>query len=192
MEHVSTYGRLGVPDAVASALVLISISLALAPWFGGVELGPLKVPRLEGRTSRVVRIFAPLILLVAIAGFYPLWPEARTQANGGAFSELELRWLEETLGASTWTEADTWGTVVFDKSGRAARYSNVPGRSPGGIELRDAEPGSGFILFRGDWRQDDGKTGELELLISGYGDKVAVMWGPRMSIVSELTKVNSH
>ena len=70
---LSTYDVLGIPDTIGGALVLICLSLVLARWFGGLEIGPLKVPTLDGQQSSMVRRIAPVFLLVSLLGFLPVW-----------------------------------------------------------------------------------------------------------------------
>jgi hypothetical protein len=73
VENLNTYELIGIPDALAVVFVLVCLSLALAPWFGGKELGPVKVPRLAERTNRRLRIVAPLCVFLFILGFAKVW-----------------------------------------------------------------------------------------------------------------------
>lgn len=73
MDDLSTYALLGIPDGVATALVLVSLSLVLAPWFGGSELGPLKVPTIGEQPGKVLKVVAPIAFVAAIAAFFPVW-----------------------------------------------------------------------------------------------------------------------
>ncbi|MCZ0963498.1 hypothetical protein [Paracoccus benzoatiresistens] len=68
-------------------------------------------------------------------------------------------------------------------------YTNAPGRAGGSIKiLRGGEDGSGYILFSGVWKQDDGKEGELDLVVSAYANAAEVHWGPDKTITNEWTK----
>lgn len=189
MEKLSSYGLLGIPDTVATIFVLVSLSLLLAPWFGGLELGPVKVPNVSGRSERVLKYGTPVLFLIAIGGFYPAWLPAEQERRSVEIPEIALRWLEFAFGQSAWDGGDAWGTITFDKTGRTARYTNAPGRVGGGIELLSGGTGgSGYVLFSGVWRQDDGKKGELDLIVSDYGDEFEVHWGPEKNIINKWTK----
>jgi hypothetical protein len=56
METFSTYGRFGIPEAIATALLLFWFSLSLAPWLGGTDVGTIKIPRLSARMNRWLRV----------------------------------------------------------------------------------------------------------------------------------------
>ena len=70
----STYFRLGLPETLAVALVLACLCLCLAPWLGGKDVGPLKVPAIDERTARWMKYVAPIGLLVFLAAFAKVWP----------------------------------------------------------------------------------------------------------------------
>lgn len=188
---ISTYGYLGIPDGVATAFVLIALSLMLTPWFGGLELGPLKVPTLKRGQSTILRAVMPVMFLISIAAFFPFW-SSNVEDSESDLNELALRWLEDELGQSVWDGGQEWGEVVFQPSGREARYSNAPNRSGGAIEIQGGNfAGSGFLLFTGTWSQDDGREGEFEF-VAGYGNEAQVRWGPDNSIISEWIRLGSE
>lgn len=83
----STYAFFGVPEALATAIVLIALSIALAPWFGGLEIGPLKVPAFRNRSTLGLRVGGPAAFLVAVAGFFPLWGSAGEEEVQGTVAE---------------------------------------------------------------------------------------------------------
>ena len=70
---LSTYKLLGIPDGIAVAFVLVALSLSLVPWFGGNEIGPLKIPTIHGLQKRFLAFAAPLVLILLMSGFYPFW-----------------------------------------------------------------------------------------------------------------------
>ncbi|MEO1687219.1 MAG: hypothetical protein AAFU61_04870 [Pseudomonadota bacterium] len=70
----STYATLGIPEILAVPLALIALSLALAPWFGGTQIGPLTVPSLR-RTPVAARVALPCLFLASLAGFLPIWSQ---------------------------------------------------------------------------------------------------------------------
>ncbi|MEP3255947.1 MAG: hypothetical protein ABJN26_22650 [Stappiaceae bacterium] len=78
----STYELLGIPDSLAAAFVLISLSLSLVPWLGGSDIGPLKVPSISGAKNRVVAVLGPITLVAFLSGFFPFW--SSNPKDGGA------------------------------------------------------------------------------------------------------------
>jgi hypothetical protein len=74
VEKLSTYAVAGIPEGLATTFVLICLSLSLAPWLGGVEIGPLKVPKFSDRANRWIRVAAPLAFMVFALGFLKIWP----------------------------------------------------------------------------------------------------------------------
>lgn len=96
MEKLTSYEILGLPDALAIAITLITLSVALAPWFGGLELGPLKVPDIRGRRGRFVPIIAPFLFMAFLVGFLPVWINT---SNSGD--------LPETMSASNSTSSQS-------------------------------------------------------------------------------------
>lgn len=70
----STYEILGIPESVVIIAILFFLSLSLSPWFGGMEIGPVKVPDLRGKFGRSVKIAAPIALVICVLGFFPYWP----------------------------------------------------------------------------------------------------------------------
>ncbi len=187
MDRTSTYALLGVPETLAIALVLVWLSLSLAPWLGGTELGPLKVPKLGDGVNRWLKIAAPLGLLVFTSGFLKTWPTAvstpqaltytkyvegffdpsKSQAIRGEpypLNELEARQLQLFLGGTKWEGSENWGLVTFDESGRRATFTNQAGRSPGNLLIQGLPPGTIPILI-GEWKQSDGQAGRIMLLV---------------------------
>lgn len=192
MDQISTYGFLGIPDGVATAFVLVSLSLMLAPWFGGLEIGPLKVPKLNPRRTKILRCLTPLAFVASLSCFFPIWSPKGPESKNHPLNELALQWLEENFGETVWDGGKQWGEVVFKDSGRKARYSNAPGRSEGSIEILGGDfSGTGFIIFSGIWTQDDGRDGVFEL-VAGYGDDALVRWGPDKSISNDWVKMNNE
>ncbi len=74
MEHASTYSIAGFPEAVGIIFVIVTLSFALAPWFGGAEIASYKIPELKPDATRRLRVFGPLFFVLSLAAFYPLWP----------------------------------------------------------------------------------------------------------------------
>jgi|GEM_PF-5457129 len=64
--------RAGLPEAVQTALLLLSIALALTPYLTEVSIGILKIPKLSMRERRSMKIIGPIAVVLAIALVAPL------------------------------------------------------------------------------------------------------------------------
>src|SRR5262245_12971693 len=83
---MNTYAWLGLPGEISITLFMVTLSIALAPYFGGAELGSIKIPRFSHKTTRSLKHFGWLPLLLATAAFYPLWPGDSDPDPAGTFS----------------------------------------------------------------------------------------------------------
>lgn len=215
MENVSSYALIGFPESLGTAFVLVWLSLSLAPWLGGTELGPLKVPRFTTAINRWLRIAGPIGFFLFSFGFIKIWPPMasaslassplptmseyldsffnesakRIQLPGEllVLNELEARGLRETLGGTKWDGGANWGVVSFDKAGRIATFTNEADRSPGKILVQGAPMGTAPIIV-GEWYQADKQSGRLifSLRYDDGGDELLyVMWGPAFSVESK-------
>ncbi|HEX2835301.1 MAG TPA: hypothetical protein VHW00_19965 [Thermoanaerobaculia bacterium] len=63
---------LGLPDAFVLAVMLLTLALTLAPYFSGMTIGSVQVPRLDIRRRRALRLIGPVLLLANLALVLPL------------------------------------------------------------------------------------------------------------------------
>ena len=184
-----------VSIAAISAVLLTSVVL----WRGG-SIEKIKLPHLfEVKLHNPIAfqgsrfwLLPGCLALFALFGLIVLSLTAQCEKSPTKLNELALRWLEEQLGHTYWDGGDAWGTVAFKGNGREARYTNAPGRAGGSIEILGGDFGaSGYILFNGVWDQVDGKRGELELVVSSYGNAVEVRWGGETEIINQWVRVHS-
>ena len=197
MKNISTYTWIGIPDGFVTVLILILISVFLAPWFGGTELGPLKIPKFENRQSRFARIVTFSLIFILLIGFFPFWnsQSSKEQSQGAIGSqslpltEIDIQWLEENLGSTSWSGNESWGTVKFEPNGRKARYSNSPGRSAGWIRVTGQDhPSSGFLTFIAKWEQDDLTAGDVVLV--SRGARLLAVWNDNPVIYDTWNKID--
>ncbi len=98
MGDVSTYSALGIPDSLAIVLALIGLSLALSPFIGGLDFGPLKVPTIAQAKSRLFRWVSPSVFLLLLLGFVPLWPNRDEQQENPPLPVDEgIEFIEDCL-----------------------------------------------------------------------------------------------
>jgi hypothetical protein len=105
---MSTYDVLGWPTEVSVLLVSIAIVLALVPWFGGQELGPLKIPALGAARARRLRAWAWILPVLALAMYVPVWAkpddtvfDVEIRFQSGSASPLDCAQLGQTLAVLT-------------------------------------------------------------------------------------------
>ena len=83
---------LGLPEAFQTTLLIAAVVLALTPYFAGITVGGLQVPRLPVRQRRRLRLAGPIVLLGCLALVIPIgaWRNATS----------ELRLLAVDVGPS--------------------------------------------------------------------------------------------
>jgi hypothetical protein len=74
---VSTLDQLGIPVQIGILLFTLATILALAPYFGGLDFGVLKIPNFPPGRTRVLRRYGWLGPVVALALFPRVWPSAK-------------------------------------------------------------------------------------------------------------------
>src|SRR6266481_290563 len=53
-----------IPDSLSTAIVLIFVAIAVAPYLAGQDIGPLKVPKVSDKYVREMRIAGPIVVIV--------------------------------------------------------------------------------------------------------------------------------
>ena len=187
----SVYGLLGIPESLAISLTLIAIAIALVPFFGGMELGPIKIPKLPTRQAHQLRFLGPCLALAALFCFVPaisskpkstplptLESADIDEATYASYVMDDPNWKPlgkltslsdgffggsyEGFAGSVWDGGPHWGTIRFDRSGRVATFTNSPGGSSGRILLQAAAMGT-VPIYHGEWWQADGQKGFLDI-----------------------------
>lgn len=74
MTYQSAYAHVGFPESLAITLTLVSLSLALVPWFAGTDFGIFKVPDLRPSITRPMKYIAPACFSLFVAGFLKIIP----------------------------------------------------------------------------------------------------------------------
>lgn len=134
---MNTYEWIGIPEKLAIAFALTSLALALAPWFGDVTIGSLRIPQLpDGPTKEQLKIMAPIAFLALLAGFIKIWQsedireqkveiQTRMQCIESAFLEKGCTWMQ----ASYAVHGDTLGPGApkFRQISMRVLISNVYG-----------------------------------------------------------------
>ena len=73
-EHESLIERLNLPDNFGHVLLLLALSLMLAPYLRGLDVGPIKFPNLEPKARSVLLVAGPLLMAGAILLHMKLLP----------------------------------------------------------------------------------------------------------------------
>jgi hypothetical protein len=62
-----------IPDSLTTALALITIAIAASPYLAGLDLGPMKIPKVGAELERILKVAGPfLIVIVILVLFVPL------------------------------------------------------------------------------------------------------------------------
>jgi hypothetical protein len=94
-EKKSLADKLGWPDGLRVAVVLAALAVALAPYVGGVDLGPFKVPQLPGSIANAAVVGGPVLLAVALVLLLPLWNAPTPQPIRTATYQAQLPRINE-------------------------------------------------------------------------------------------------
>ena len=70
----STFALLGLPNEFGTLLLALALILSLSPYLSGADLGIFKVPSLEPATKSLLRVLGPVVLILAVGLFVPIWP----------------------------------------------------------------------------------------------------------------------
>lgn len=148
---MSTYDLLGIPTQIGITLFTLGLGLALAPYLGGKDLGPLKVPVFDDATARRLKVWGWPAPIFALALFAPVWtsPDAgpqpfdvRLRFQSSTKAELECARLAGAtatirVGAQAF-RAPVDGTCVATVEGLSPELRNQEAR----VEIAGAE---GFV-----------------------------------------------
>jgi hypothetical protein len=127
-----------IPDSLTTALVLITIAIAAAPYLAGLDLGPIKVPKVGPELERVLKIAGPfLILVVVVILFVPLESVLRQDCfrlrNGSAEEDqAPIGW-----NAAVWTSGGTM-EVATDQKHSGSRSFKISGSEPNHLRFVQA------------------------------------------------------
>lgn len=213
----SIYTWLGVPAHFSLVLSTTLFVLAIAPWLGGVEIGPLKIPRLPETWGFRAKIASPMLALASVVLYAPLlqhplpppkyddyvrdfFTNKSAQFLLGSepfkLSKGEAREIKELLGARVLTGGSLWGEIRFAKDGRTASYGHK-GKQNGAIviqgHVRDPKNPAAFSSI-GEWRDSTGKAGKLMFSYTTWTPyKLApeLKWGEQFDMCTATQEWNS-
>ena len=111
LKSESVIQRLALPAEFGVALLLFAFTLAIAPYFSGVDFGAVKIPELSLKTRRNLRVIGPLALAMAIllhvpfARTAPVPAPPTTSANDTAVTSPDTAPATATTTATATTSA---------------------------------------------------------------------------------------
>ena len=94
---------LHLPEAIGIALFMVAAALALAPYLGGKEIGPLKVPKVSSGEGRWLKLLGPVLVAGTILLFIPVvsgssWHSAPRKIEGYVLTSSVLVTAESQAG----------------------------------------------------------------------------------------------
>lgn len=213
----STYAWLGVPESFSIILSTTLFVIAIAPWLGGIEIGPLRVPRLPPTWALPTKIFSPVLLFASVALYAPLlqYPpvppkyedyvkdfftdrSAQFFLGSGPFKlpEGEAREIRQLLGGRVLSGGTVWGEIQFSKDGRTASYGHT-GWPKGLIviqgHVRDPQNPPAFSSI-GEWHDATGKAGKLMFsytTFTPFKPAPELKWGDKFDMCTATQEWNS-
>lgn len=150
---MSTYQWLGLPGEISVTVFMVALSIALAPYFGGAELGPVKIPRFSHKTTASLKRLGWLPLLLVTAAFYPLWPggDDKKEPTGPFSVTIKLESEHGTLDCARLTGANVVLSLADDAPRGAvaqactATISSIPEKYQNGQGWISLVGGRGFV-----------------------------------------------
>ena len=64
--------RIGLPDAFQTSLLVLALLLVLAPYFAGLTVGGVQLPRLDRRRRRALKVAGPIAVIATLALVLPI------------------------------------------------------------------------------------------------------------------------
>jgi hypothetical protein len=112
---------LALPESFTSTLLILATIAALVPYLPPeAEFGPIKVPALPPRTRRRLRRLGPVLLLLALGLFIPIWPAEKPQPPD-AKATIQVMKPTRALVRVAEPPARPVAKAAIPRSGRAER-----------------------------------------------------------------------
>ncbi|MCS3504981.1 hypothetical protein [Achromobacter sp. JUb104] len=212
----SIYAWMGVPDAFSGIVSTTLFVVAIAPWLGGVEIGPLKIPKLPESWGSIPKFVSPISLFVSLVLYAPLLPyptlppkydeytkdffaDQSSQFLLGAkpfrLSEGEAEEIKKLLGSQVLSGGKVWGEIRFARDGRTASFGHR-GKPNGTIviqgHVRDPQNRPAFSSI-GEWRDSTGKSGKLMFsytTTTPYKPTPELKWGDKFDMCTATQEWN--
>ena len=95
MDNISLVKLSGLPESFANALLVFSFVLVLVPYCSGKDFGVFKVPDFSAPAKRALRYVSPVLLLVTVFAFVPIFSPIKNADEAKAYSEKgfdSLKW----------------------------------------------------------------------------------------------------
>ena len=84
-EKESILSFLALPSEFGLILLIVALTLLLAPYFSGADFGRFKIPNFPPKTRRSLRVIGPLFLIVTVILYLPII----SLAQSGSFQNFE-------------------------------------------------------------------------------------------------------
>jgi len=74
MNPISTFHKMGLPEAFGNVLLVFCLILVIAPYAAGADFGVFKIPAFSTYGKSRLKIAGPVFLILLILLFLPIWP----------------------------------------------------------------------------------------------------------------------
>lgn len=86
---MSIVDYLKLPSLFTGAVLLFAFGIMLSPYFGGMEIGPFRVPKAPPALQRPLKVAGPLFFALTLSMFVPMWDLAPPGASHNQAVEAE-------------------------------------------------------------------------------------------------------
>jgi len=118
----SVLQRLALPAEFGVVLLVFCFALSVTPYLTGADFGVVKIPTLDPRTSRRLRLLGPLALVLAIFLHLPIFPPKNDTSGSQTHQSItDKRDATKTSTVVQLTDSDSTTATIKNKVPVATR-----------------------------------------------------------------------
>ena len=106
-EKISLFEWSRLPMPFGVAVLLLLLIFLLSPYFSGSNFGLFNIPQFAETQKRALKIIGPVLFVLSIFSFLPLWTTARIDSSSKIVNNANSNSLAEGATPNTSTQAST-------------------------------------------------------------------------------------
>lgn len=130
----STFEYINLPESITVVFVLLTLILALVPYFSGKDFQIIKIPHFDNKDHWGFKILAPVVLLILLLAYFPFWekkdddpqrPKTQSQLDSSKYELLIIPSSGDHGGTKDMVTVTIWDTI--GKSDEVKTNELLPG-----------------------------------------------------------------
>jgi|SRR5215213_946777 len=160
-ENISLFEWSKLPMPFGVAVLLLLLIFLLSPYFSGFNFGIFNIPQFAETQKRALKIIGPVLFVLSIFSFLPLWTTARTDRASEVVNTANNSSKAEDATSNTSTQASANSSPPsLSRPDQVLNFDTVNTYSDPktaidaqaylgafGIELANKTTGTGVVLF---------------------------------------------